>query len=184
MWTIVCDEFDEKMTDDEVNSFCEDLAKIYHERRRTENTFTLVFTWLKGKTLARLDSHGVSYKRWTSKRCDGRDHGSPCDGQPLHYLMADTEDELSTLKPNDTYLIGGICDYGPLQNEFLEQARASGILTWHLPIATYLSKVPEYSIAVVNRHVQALLHWGDTRPHSDGISENKNSRNGKPAPRR
>jgi len=83
--------------------------------------------------------------------------------QTVVYLTADSDEELTELKPDETYVIGGICDHNRLKNECLNKAQASGIRTARLPIGTYLSDLRTRKVLTVNQAFEILVHWVDTR---------------------
>jgi len=161
--------FDEKMTEKEVQSLCSQLGYTYSANRQAGNPFTLVFTSLNGKSLERLESLGdASYKRWTTTEwwAEGYERlweTDPAVKQSLVYLTADSDEELTELKPDETYVIGGICDHNRLKNECLNKAQTSGIRTARLPIGTYLSELRTRKVLTVNQAFEILVHWVDTR---------------------
>lgn len=196
--------FDEKMTEkvcvhvlapistqpeQEVQSLCSQLGYTYSANRHAGHPFALVFSSLNGKSLARLESLGdASYKPWTNTEWweEGYERlweADPTVKQSLVYLTADSDEELTELKPDETYVIGGICDHNRLkvisipprfpfrslltdatrQNECLNKAQASGIRTARLPIGTYLAELRTRKVLTVNQAFEILVHWVDTR---------------------
>ncbi|KAJ7355463.1 guanine-1-methyltransferase-domain-containing protein [Mycena albidolilacea] len=161
--------FDEKMTEKEVQSLCSQLGYTYSANRHAGHPFALVFSSLNGKSLARLESLGdASYKRWTNTEWweEGYERlweADPSVKQSLVYLTADSDEELTELRPDETYVIGGICDHNRLKNECLNKAQASGIRTARLPIGTYLAELRTRKVLTVNQAFEILVHWVDTR---------------------
>ncbi|KAF7352372.1 SAM-dependent MTase TRM10-type domain-containing protein [Mycena venus] len=161
--------FDEKMTEKEVQSLCSQLGYTYSANRQAGNPFALIFTSLNGKSLDRLESLGeASYKRWTNTEwwLEGYERlweEDPAVKQSVVYLTADSDEELTELKPDETYVIGGICDHNRLKNECLNKAQASGIRTARLPIGSYLSELRTRKVLTVNQAFEILVHWVDTR---------------------
>ncbi|KAF8214073.1 guanine-1-methyltransferase-domain-containing protein [Mycena galopus ATCC 62051] len=161
--------FDDKMTEKEVQSLCSQLGYTYSANRQAGHPFALFFTSLNGKTLARLDSLGdASHRRW--KNAEWWEEGyerlwetDPAVKQSLVYLTADSDQEITELKPNETYVIGGIVDHNRLKNECLNKAEASGIRTARLPIGTYLSELRTRKVLTVNQAFEILVHWVDSR---------------------
>ncbi|KAJ6458636.1 guanine-1-methyltransferase-domain-containing protein [Mycena vitilis] len=161
--------FDEKMTEKEVQSLCSQLAYTYSANRQAQHPFKLLFTSLDGKTLQRLESTGdASYKRWahTEWWAEGYERlweADPAVKDSIVYLTADADDELTELKPDETYVIGGICDHNRYKNECLNKAQTSGIRTARLPIGTYLADLRTRKVLTVNQAFEILVHWVDTR---------------------
>ncbi|KAJ7682276.1 guanine-1-methyltransferase-domain-containing protein [Mycena polygramma] len=161
--------FDEKMTEKEVQSLCSQLAYTYSANRQAQHPFKLLFTSLDGKSLQRLESMGdASYKRWahTEWWAEGYERlweTDPAVKDSIVYLTADADDELTELKRDETYVIGGICDHNRYKNECLNKAQASGIRTARLPIGTYLADLRTRKVLTVNQAFEILVHWVDTR---------------------
>lgn len=100
------------------------------------------------------------------------------------YLTADSEEELTELKAEETYIIGGICDHNRykvspallftvqgvsliylhrFQNLCLNKAKGSGIRTARLPIGRYLASLPTRKVLTVNQVFEILVHWVETK---------------------
>jgi len=94
----------------------------------------------------------------------------PSDSEPqiviqhdVIYLTADSEEELTDLKPEEIYIIGGICDHNRHKNLCLNKAKESGIRTARLPIGRYLTSLPTRKVLTVNQVFEILLKWVETR---------------------
>jgi tRNA (guanine9-N1)-methyltransferase len=100
----------------------------------------LLFTSLNGKTLTRLESiSDAGYKRWVKAEwwTEGYERlwaEDPAVKQTVVYLTADSDDELTELKPDETYVIGGICDHNRLKVCFCVVSQ--NIYTWLNPCST------------------------------------------------
>jgi len=79
------------------------------------------------------------------------------------YLTADSEDELSELRPDETYIIGGICDHNRYKNLCLNKARDFGIRTARLPIGRYLTSLSTRKVLTVNQVFEILIKWVETK---------------------
>lgn len=120
----------------EVKSLGSQLAYTYSANKNAAFPFELIFTSLNGKTKERLDSlEDSGYKRWSKTEwwqegferlwsaqptADQSPTGDPSEDpqgpsadvrQKVVYLTADSEEELTELKPDETYIIGGIVDH-------------------------------------------------------------------------
>jgi len=103
------------------------------------------------------------------------------------YLTADSEEELTELKAEETYIIGGICDHNrykvddhfPLslissqpilmQNLCLNKAKESGVRTARLPIGRYLASLPTRKVLTVNQVFEILLKWVETKDWEEAL---------------
>lgn len=83
--------------------------------------------------------------------------------QQVVYLTADSEDELTELKADETYIIGGICDHNRYKNLCLNKANESGVRTARLPIGRYLSSLPTRKVLTVNQVFEILVKWVETK---------------------
>lgn len=83
--------------------------------------------------------------------------------QSIVYLTADSEEELTELRPNETYIIGGIVDRNRYKNLCLGKAKESDIRTAALPIGRYLENLPTRKVLTVNQVFEIMLKWVETR---------------------
>ncbi|EAU84404.2 tRNA (guanine-N(1)-)-methyltransferase [Coprinopsis cinerea okayama7 len=89
--------------------------------------------------------------------------------QKVVYLTADCEEELTELKPDETYIIGGICDHNRYKNLCLNKAQKHGVRTAKLPIGRYLSNLPTRKVLTVNQCFEILLKWVETRDWEEAL---------------
>ncbi|KAF4619586.1 hypothetical protein D9613_004956 [Agrocybe pediades] len=85
------------------------------------------------------------------------------------YLTADTEDELLELKPDEVYIIGGICDHNRYKNLCLNKAKESGVRTARLPIGRYLASLPTRKVLTVNQVFEILVKWVETKDWEEAL---------------
>ncbi|PPQ70721.1 hypothetical protein CVT25_013251 [Psilocybe cyanescens] len=85
------------------------------------------------------------------------------------YLTADTEDELFELKPDEVYIIGGICDHNRYKNLCLNKANESGVRTARLPIGRYLASLPTRKVLTVNQVFEILVKWVETKDWEESL---------------
>lgn len=74
------------------------------------------------------------------------------------YLSSDSTETLTELKPNSTYIIGGIVDKNRHKGICHKAAEAKGIKTAKLPIGEYMEMTSRYVLAT-NHVVEILLRW-------------------------
>ncbi|KZT06515.1 uncharacterized protein LAESUDRAFT_653560 [Laetiporus sulphureus 93-53] len=79
------------------------------------------------------------------------------------YLTADSSEELTELKEDETYIIGGICDHNRYKNLCLNKSRDTHIRSARLPIGTYLAELKTRKVLTVNQTFEILLKWVETR---------------------
>lgn len=98
------------------------------------------------------------------------------------YLTADSSEELTELKEDETYIIGGIVDHNRykvsflrlcqphfmsstllVQNLCLKKSQDTNIRSARLPIGTYLSELKTRKVLTVNQTFEILLKWTETR---------------------
>ncbi|THH31923.1 hypothetical protein EUX98_g2293 [Antrodiella citrinella] len=79
------------------------------------------------------------------------------------YLTADSSEELTELKEDETYIIGGICDHNRYKNLCLKKSEDTNIRSARLPISTYLAELKTRKVLTVNQTFEILLKWVETR---------------------
>lgn len=107
----------------EIQSLTSQLAYTYSANRQASFPFDLLFSSLNGRTFTRLEGMSdAAYKRWVKTDWWEEDYeklwtsaSDPEEAERIKktvvYLTADTQDELVDLRPEETYIIGGICDH-------------------------------------------------------------------------
>lgn len=160
------------MLDKEMKSLCSQLAYTYSANRNHGFPFRLVFTSLSGKTKERLESTSDSaHKRWANAEWwEGGYEGLWSDKEDklvakenVVYLTADAEEELTELRPEKVYIIGGIVDHNRYKNLCLDKANESGVRVMRLPIGRYLASLQTRKVLTVNQVFEILLQWVETR---------------------
>lgn len=77
-------------------------------------------------------------------------HTIPASSQ-LVYLSADADEELTTLSPNEVYVIGGIVDRNRHKMLCQNKAEKLGIRTARLPIGSFIDNLPTRKVLTVNQ---------------------------------
>ncbi|KAJ8517960.1 hypothetical protein ONZ45_g4897 [Pleurotus djamor] len=161
--------FDDKMNDKEIVSLTSQLAYTYSANRQAMFPFDLVFTSLDGRTHTRLEGlSDAGYKRWSHTLWwqEGYEklwNDDLAKQDSVVYLTADSDYELTELKQDETYIIGGICDHNRYKNLCLDKANESGIRSARLPIGRYLAQMPTRKVLTVNQVLEILVKWVETR---------------------
>ncbi|OSX59518.1 hypothetical protein POSPLADRAFT_1150593 [Postia placenta MAD-698-R-SB12] len=151
--------FDDMMTENEIKSLTSQLAYTYSANKRSDPSFSLLlFTSLNGRTLTRMEAMSdAAYKRWVAAEFWTEGY------EAVVYLTADADEELTELREDETYIIGGICDHNRYKSLCLNKARESGIRAARLPIGTYLAELRTRKVLTVNQAFEILLRWVETR---------------------
>lgn len=130
------------------------MAYTYSANRAASYPFNLLFTSLNGRALGRLESlNDAGYKRWSktewwtegyerlwssgqgttadTPQIEGESSHTPvkCAKESVVYLTADSDETLSELKPDETYIIGGIVDRNRYKVHISSYASLDLILT-------------------------------------------------------
>lgn len=161
--------FDDKMNEKEIVSLTSQLAYTYSANRHAMYPFSLFFSSLNGRTLARLESlNDAGYKRWTNTQWwqEGYEKlwgDGVTEQSKVVYLTADADYELLELKEDETYIIGGICDHNRYKNLCLDKAKESGVRAARLPIGRYLAQMPTRKVLTVNQVMEILIKWAETK---------------------
>ncbi|KXN89454.1 tRNA (guanine(9)-N1)-methyltransferase [Leucoagaricus sp. SymC.cos] len=160
--------FDHLMSEKEVKSLCSQLAYTYSANRNASFPFSLLFTCLNGRMLGRLRSlNDAGYKRWAKTEWwtegETSNSGPICAKETIIYLTADSSEELEELKPDETYIIGGMVDRNRYKNLCESKAKEANIRTARLPIGKYLADLPTRKVLTVNQVFEILIKWAETR---------------------
>ncbi|KAH6914780.1 guanine-1-methyltransferase-domain-containing protein [Coprinopsis sp. MPI-PUGE-AT-0042] len=89
--------------------------------------------------------------------------------QKVVYLTADCDEELTELKPDEIYVIGGIVDHNRYKNLCLNKAKELGVRTAKLPIGSYLSHLPTRKVLTVNQCFEILVKWVETKSWEEAL---------------
>jgi len=163
--TVIIDlAFDELMSEKECKSMASQLCHTYASNRRAPRSFeSLVCTSLGGRLKLELEAiNDGAYRRWRRVLFTESSYEELCslnasdvnlddfkessgqslprfDKNKLVYLTADSENEITELSEDETYIIGGIVDRNRHKNLCFNKAKNKSIHTARLPIGTYLS---------------------------------------------
>lgn len=135
---IVDMDFQGMMKDSERKSLCSQIAFLYARNKQAAAPFRIELCGLHDAERHQLEKSGLdSWKQW------GLTHSKqPFDlkrnASTMIYLTADAEEELTTLDPTKTYIIGGIVDRNRYKGVTLEKAKNLGIICRKFPIKNYL----------------------------------------------
>jgi len=88
---------------------------------------------------------------------DGEEKGSEEEGEVV-YLSAESENTLERLKPNSTYIIGGLVDKNRHKGLCNKRALNRGIKTAKLPIGEFL-QMKSRQVLVTNHVLEIMLRW-------------------------
>lgn len=179
MELIIDCSFDDLMNDREIVSLSTQLTRAYSSNRRA-NKYSEIKVIGFNKRLRERFENGLSncnHKNWNHfkfieepKEGQKREESSMTSDEylkqldPTHtvYLTADTEEELETLEPGMTYIIGGIVDKNRYKDLCLNRAKKFGIPTKKLPIDKYI-KLNGRHVLTTTHVVQLMLSYMDTR---------------------
>lgn len=178
--------FDDMMTDKEIVSLTSQLAYTYSANRKASHPFSsLLFTSFNARTRERLERQSnAAYQRWIGTEWwDGSYEElwddatsapavSPkqkCEKTKVVYLTADAEDELSELKEDEVYIIGGICDHNRYKSLCEDKAKGQSIRSARLPIGKYLAEMTTRKVLTVNQVFEILLEWVATKDWSEAL---------------
>ncbi|KAK0113718.1 tRNA (guanine(9)-N(1))-methyltransferase [Cadophora gregata] len=92
---------------------------------------------------------------------EGREVEAKKPEPSIVYLTADSDDTLSVLSPNTTYIIGGIVDKNRHKGICYKRAAERGIKTARLPIGEYMT-MQSRSVLAVNHVFEIMLAWMET----------------------
>lgn len=178
MELIIDCSFDDLMNDREIVSLSTQLTRAYATNKRA-NKYSEIQVIGFNKRLKERFENGLSnsnHKNWNhfnfiEEPAEGDvkedlmtsdEYLKQLDPKKTVYLTADTEEELETLEPGMTYIIGGIVDKNRYKDLCLNRANKFGIPTKKLPIDKYI-KLNGRQVLTTAHVVQLMLSYMDTR---------------------
>lgn len=137
-------EFDELMNNKEIVSLSNQITRAYSAKRHCEYDLQLDITSFNKNLKLRFDKSVSQYKLWTNIQFQENDHLAdilPTDPQERSkwiYLTADTDEVITELLPDHTYIIGGIVDKNRHKLICKKKAEQLGLRVGKLPIDQFI----------------------------------------------
>ncbi|KAH7137950.1 guanine-1-methyltransferase-domain-containing protein [Dendryphion nanum] len=186
--TVIFDcDFEDLMFDNELKSLGLQITRCYSDNRKSSFRTHLAVSSFKGKMKERFDGIlEKQYTHWTNVRFFEEDFVSVAkfskewmsgveggkiagalsqDDAPTNdeegeivYLSSESENTLERLKPNGTYIIGGLVDKNRHKGLCHKRAVNRGIKTAKLPIGEFL-EMKSRQVLVTNHVLEIMLKW-------------------------
>ncbi|KAF1970350.1 hypothetical protein BU23DRAFT_556822 [Bimuria novae-zelandiae CBS 107.79] len=180
--------FEEYMHDHELKSLGLQITRSYSDNRKAPYRFHLGISSWGGKMKERFDGvlakqytswKGFQFceedfvktsemsKEWMKGPKGGRIAGALEKNQPSEaaeeegevvYLSSESDNTLDRLKPNSTYIIGGLVDKNRHKGLCYKRALDRGIKTAKLPIGEFL-QMDSRKVLVTNHVLEIMLKW-------------------------
>lgn len=137
-------EFDELMNNKEIVSLSNQITRAYSAKRHCEYDLQLDITSFNKNLKQRFDKSVSQYKLWNNIQFqeNGKlDDILPKDEQERSkyiYLTADTDEVITDLEPEHTYIIGGIVDKNRHKLICKKKAEELGLRMGKLPIDQFI----------------------------------------------
>lgn len=152
---IDCD-FDDLMLDGEIVSLSNQIKSCYAAMRRCRYELPITVTSFNKRLKERFETGLGEYTLWTGNlKFTDKSLTEVADKEQLVYLTADTDEEITKLEPNHTYVIGGIVDKNRHKSLCYNKAKELGIKVARLPIGKYIEVNGRH--VLVTSHVYELL---------------------------
>lgn len=164
---IDCD-FEDLMTDKDLNSMARQLSECYSINRKSDKPFNLIFFDVGERLMTLLVKNNVS--NWLGVACVKKgDHNNLREyvysvteskekeeiKKDIIYLTADSDNDINELKSENSYIIGGIVDRNKHKLITFNKAQELGISHGKLPIGDMLQL--KSSKVLATNHVFAIL---------------------------
>lgn len=159
--------FEDLMRDIDITSMIRQVTTCYSMNRKSNSPLNLIFYDIGEKVNNQLIK--TTYDKWlgiTTYKHDGLDfHNMVKDNYPefsenkqnIIYLTADSDNEITEIKQDELYIIGGIVDRNKYKGLTLNKAKELGINHARLPIGEYLHL--KTSKVLATNHVFAILAY-------------------------
>ena len=152
---IDCD-FDDLMLDGEIVSLSNQIKSCYAAMRRCHYELPITVASFNKRLKQRFETGLGEYTLWTGNlKFTDKSLTEVADKEQLVYLTADTDEEITKLEPNHTYVIGGIVDKNRHKSLCYNKAKELGIKVARLPIGKYIEVNGRH--VLVTSHVYELL---------------------------
>ncbi|KAF2827379.1 hypothetical protein CC86DRAFT_348797 [Ophiobolus disseminans] len=186
--TVIFDcNFEDLMYDHELKSLGLQITRCYSDNRKAKYRTHLALSSFGGKMKERFDGvlaqqhtnwKGFRFfeedfvavakksKEWMAGPQGGevagalersKDKDEAEEGETI-YLSSESDNVLTHLKPNSTYIIGGLVDKNRYKGVCYKRAVEHGIKTAKLPIKEYL-EMRDRQVLVTNHVLEILLKW-------------------------
>ncbi|CCF57130.1 hypothetical protein KAFR_0C01370 [Kazachstania africana CBS 2517] len=157
--------FDDLMNDKEIVSLSNQLTRAYASNKRS-NHFADVKVTSFNKRLQERFSVGLkdtNYENWKNFVFLDNEEliTEPTDKLKMVYLTADTDENLQTLEPGMTYIVGGIVDKNRHKLLCYNKAKELGIATKRLPLDEFI-KIDGRRVLTTTHVVDIMLKYFDT----------------------
>ena len=167
---IDCD-FEDLMNDKSINSMSRQVASCYSINRKAEQPFNLILYNVGPKLFSYLSRNhcenwvGItiyqkgkfpSFDEFIKRTLYKEESDLTEIKKKIYYLSADSENELTTLDKDSTYIIGGIVDRNRYKNLSLNKANELKINHGKFPIGEYI-KLSSSQVLTTN-HTFAILN--------------------------
>lgn len=150
--------FDSQMTDREVVSLVNQLARCYSCNNGSTHCLQFHLTSFGGKTEERLKTVLSGFENWRNITVDPRGYMDVFKKEELVYLTAESPNVIQTLEDDKVYIIGGLVDHNRLKGITYKIAQEQGIATAQLPIGEYL-QMASRKVLTVNHVFEILLKF-------------------------
>ncbi|KAF2751674.1 hypothetical protein M011DRAFT_463186 [Sporormia fimetaria CBS 119925] len=186
--TIIFDcDFEDLMHDSEMKSLGLQITRSYSDNRKAKFQTHLAVSSFGGKMKERFDGIlAKQYTSWKDVRFFSEDfvevaekakewmsgpRGGAVAGAlsedaevkdeeegEIVYLSSESDVTLDRLKPNSTYIIGGLVDHNRYKGHCYKRAVDRGIKTAKLPIGEFL-RMKDRKVLVTNHVLEIMLKW-------------------------
>lgn len=114
--------------------------------------------WMTGPQGGTVAGALLQSKEHDDEQHDGQQNEEGSGGGEIIYLSSESDNILTHLKPNSTYIIGGLVDKNRHKGVCHKRAVNRGIKTAKLPIKEYL-EMRDRQVLVTNHVMEILLKW-------------------------
>lgn len=152
--------FEQAMTPSEINSLASQIRYCYATNKKAKHPVKATVCSLGGETINLL-KRVSGFDQWENRSFFQTDKDiieATEDKSKLVYLTSDSENTLTKLEDDKTYIIGAIVDRNRLKRVAIDRAESFGIQTAKLPINDYLNMVST-KVLTCNHVFDILLKW-------------------------
>ncbi|XP_030378045.1 tRNA methyltransferase 10 homolog A [Scaptodrosophila lebanonensis] len=162
-------DYDELMQERDIAKCVKQCLRIYTINRRSAQPCRLHFTGIKRNGhIHESFKKNDGWENWNVSYHFDSDHTQLCDKAQLVYLTCESSTVLDKLRPDLTYVIGGLVDHNHFKGLCHKRATDAGLATARLPLSEHVD-MKTRSVLSTYHVFELLTRVASDQPWTDAI---------------
>jgi len=154
-------DFVDLMNENDLRMVLNQVKYCYSKNRKQTNPCHLAVTSFQGKIKDVFAEVQPGYINWMNISFEENSYLHKRNKDNLVYLTADSENVLTEINENDTYIIGGLVDHNQHKNICYERANLKGLRHAKFPIDNFI-RMQTRKVLTINHVFEILLEFYDS----------------------